>query len=316
MTSSGTGRISGGAVLGFVLGLSALVLLVTGLPAVLVGWLSLRAIHSSEGRLRGRLLAVAAMVLGLAGTVFLVLGSIAVAVNHFRGQSQKAECAFNLGRIGLAVNKYLDFRGHYPPGTVPAPALPPQKRLSWLAGILPVLEREAGADRGQKFPGPLDLPLAWDAGPNAKAAGATVRLFVCPSNPSYQPGTRPGPTSYVGLAGLDPDAATLPKEDRRAGFFGYDRLIDADDLEAGTSNTLAAAETARDNGPWAAGGFPTVRGLEPEATRYLGPGAPLGGCHPGGALVLMSDASFRFLATSISPAVIRDLSLLHRPPAP
>jgi hypothetical protein len=106
-------------------------------------------------------------------------------------------------------------------------------------------------------------------------------------------------TSYVGLAGIDPDAAALPKTSPRAGFFGYERTLSRDDVQAGISFTLMAAETDRDLGPWTAGGRPTVRGLDPEETDYIGIGRPFGGLHAGGAWTLWVDGSARFVRDGV-----------------
>ena len=82
------------------------------------------------------------------------------------------------------------------------------------------------------------------------------------------------------------DAAELPRGDPLAGIFGYDRIVRREDLTAGATQTLLATETARDNGPWTAGGSPTVRGLDPTDAPYIGPGRPFGGMHPHGLNIL------------------------------
>ena len=42
--------------------------------------------------------------------------------------------------------------------------------------------------------------------------------------------------------------------------------------EAGTSHIFLVLETTAENGPWLAGGVPTVRGLAPGVKHYSGPG--------------------------------------------
>ena len=76
-------------------------------------------------------------------------------------------------------------------------------------------------------------------------------------------------TSYVGIAGLGPNAAELPVEDPRAGVFGFDRSTPLIEITDGTATTMAVAETAESNGPWKAGGPATVRGLDPSRRRAL-----------------------------------------------
>ena len=115
---------------------------------------------------------------------------------------------------------------------------------------------------------------------------------------------KPAPTDYVGIAGVGEDAAFLPKESPRAGFFGYqrhlyiDRRVGTNDLPAGTSHTMVCAETTRDNGPWVAANRSTVRPLSPEDLPYIGLQRQFGGCHPGGANLLKVDASVQFFSSA------------------
>ena len=118
-------------------------------------------------------------------------------------------------------------------------------------------------------------------------------------------------------------AASLPADDPRAGFFGYDRRLTRkqlqethgegktgrgeDPLARGESRTLAVIETASAIGPWAAGGFPTVRGLDPAQRPYTGRGRPFGGLHRGGFHVLFADGAVWFLRDSIDPEKLEAL---------
>lgn len=180
-------------------------------------------------------------------------------------------CKNNLRQIGIAVGNYRDCNLSLPPGCVPNSHLPPEKRLSWLAGIMPYIE--GGAPR-------LDHDKSWDAAENrrvrmAKTEGYTdlsgYRVFYCPTETDRCGPPAPALTTYIGLAGVGGDAATLPKDHRRAGIFGYDRTIKADDIKDGLATTLMVLETATDNGPWTQGGHTTVRPLDPgNPLLYLG----------------------------------------------
>ena len=141
-------------------------------------------------------------------------------------------------------------------------------------------------------------------------------VYLCPSLARPDPLRQPGLTTYVGLAGIDPDAARLPRQDRRAGVFGYDRVITRQDVTAGISFTMMVAETTRDLGPWVAGGPATVRGLAPDETRYVGTGRPFGGLHPDGANVLWVDASVRFVKDTVAPEVFWSQATLTGAAAP
>src|SRR2546426_1041969 len=88
--------------------------------------------------------------------------------------------------LGLlaAAPLYHDEHRHYPAAALPNPALPPEKRLSWLAALLPHLhldlERRRAKEgitapvRGGKARAAfqaLHADLAWDAEENRPAVG-------------------------------------------------------------------------------------------------------------------------------------------------
>ncbi len=292
----------------------------TGPVAAVLGWAALRAINGSEGRLRGAALAVAGLALGAVGTALLVVGLLAAAALSLREASNRAECRNNLREIGLAVNLYADNTNQtFPPATLPAAGLPPERRFSWLAASLPYLEpRPDKTFRWKSVADRLDLGKPWDDPANLPAVRTNVRRFLCPSCPDFDPRAHPGLTHYVGIAGVDPDAPSLPPGHPRAGFFGYDRVLTPADLTAGASHTLMTAETTADNGPWAAGGPPTVRGVDPEATVYVGRGRPFGGCHRDGTVDVLqaafADAHVEVIKATVSPRIFRDRARVARDP--
>ncbi len=284
---------------------------VTGPAALFTGWLALRAVNGSDGRLRGAPLAVFGLVAGAVGTVALALGIVAIVFLNLREASNRAGCVYNLGQIGLAVNAYADNNGHtFPPAALPPTGRPPAERLSWLAGILTFLdERPDKTFRWRPLAGRLDPDRPWNDPANLPAAETNVPRFLCPSHPRYG-SEPPGVTHYAGIGGLGADAASLPKGDPRDGFFGYDRLLTPGDLTRGTAYTLLAAETTADNGPWAAGGPSTVRGVDPGETLYIGPGRPFGGCHRVGGVDVLeavyADGHVGTVKATVNPRVLRD----------
>src|SRR5262249_14571114 len=133
-------------------------------------------------------------------------------------------------------------------------------------------------------------------------------LWLCPSNPNQAaPGT-PSRTHYVGIAGVGRDAASQPAEAPGIGFFGYDRALPHEPIKKGSSETLMVVETRLDNGPWTAGGYPTVRGLDPDGPPYLGKDGQFGGMHRAGVNALYADASVRYLSEDTSPRVFAGLA--------
>lgn len=310
--------VSRGAVVALALGLASPVLLfLTGVPALWVGLTSLRAVNAAEGRLRGRRLAATGMALGGLGCAASVLGLLVIVFTTLQVRSQRMECLNNLRQIGDAMLKYEDAHKSFPPGTVANDALPPERRLSWLTTLPPFLDqRTAGAGTMQALGERIDPALAWDEGANAAVARSAAPLFRCPGDGAHDPRVTPGLTDYVGMAGVGPDAADLKRSDPMAGVFGYDRAVAPTELTAGTTRTLIVTETARDNGPWTAGGRPTVRGLDPADRPYIGPGRAFGGMHPGGMNVLWADGSAGFMEEGISPELMETLTRVWRDGGP
>jgi hypothetical protein len=318
-------RLCRPALVSFLLGLLALpLLIVAGLPALLLGYHSLYAINASEGRLRGRRLAVAGMALGALGSLVGVGYLVLLLMGRLQQANARTDCANNLRQIGQAVWLYHDQHNNTFPQAVVStpPGLPPEERLSWLAALLPYLERKAMPQaRWDALVASLDPAKSWEAPANKRARTTNVTTFLCRAHPSRELRSVPGLTHYVGLAGVGVRAATFAADNPDAGFFGYDRpltderlAIDPDRqkrLAGATSYLVIAAETTRDNGPWVAGGPPTVRGIYPDVPPF-GVGAPFGGCHPGGCDTLWLDGSARFLADSLPADLFAEMARINK----
>jgi prepilin-type processing-associated H-X9-DG protein len=177
-----------------------------------------------------------------------------------------------------------------------------------LAELLPHVEQTAVYQR-------LQREQAWDAARNGPAVNVAIPVFLCPAHAEFT--ERPtNHTHYVGLSGLGIDAAELDIENPRAGAFGYNRRVRFQDITVATSNVAVVMETTADNGPWAAGGFSTVRGLDTEVTSYIGTGLPFGTKHkadtffrsnPELANTCFADGSVRSLQPTNRPEVLRAL---------
>jgi prepilin-type processing-associated H-X9-DG protein len=248
--------------------------------------------------------------------ILLVGGCLVlVGVLRVREAASQIECENHLKQLGLAVHNYADFYGQFPSATVSEKSLPPERRLSWLVEILPFVEASPRP--------PIDKTKPWDAEENRPrwfhckkgdyewdSHWGVYRLWLCPSNPNQAaPGTF-SLTHYVGIAGLGRDAASRPVDAPGIGFFGYDRTLQHADLKKGSSDTLMVVETRLDNGPWTAGGYPTVRGLDPDGPPYFGKDGQFGGTHRGGVNTLFADASVRFLSEDTSPRVFAEMATI------
>jgi Protein of unknown function (DUF1559) len=150
----------------------------------------------------------------------------------------------------------------------------------------------------------------WDIEEKFSITKGPMPVYLCPANLNREDSAGFGLSHYVGVAGVGADAARLPKDDPAAGFFGYDRAIKRSDIKDGDSTTLAAIETTRDNGPWAAGGPATVRGLEPNRLPYVGRDAQFGSLHRGTTVALFADGSVRYVHNSIDPRIFEALATI------
>jgi hypothetical protein len=224
------------------------------------------------------------------------------------------QCQNNLKQIALAVHTYHDAYSALPAGTLSNPSLVPEERLSWLVALLPHLEQ---ANLSRK----LDPAAGWDAEENREAVSFPVKVFQCSARPGKEPEGGPGWTSYVGIAGVGAGAATLPADDRACGAFGYDRRVGLADIKDGIASTLLAVETTSANGPWAAGGPATVRGLDPALQPYVAANGPFGLVHrdpllwqmtalPALANAAMADGSVHAINGTVSPGVFEALATI------
>ncbi|WP_422927601.1 DUF1559 domain-containing protein [Singulisphaera sp. PoT] len=253
-------------------------------------------------------------LVGVALVVILLVGGGAV-----MERVNQSRCRKNLQQLGLALTLYASTnRGYYPSGTIPNPALPPERRLSWMVQLGQISMLGAGIEL-QIDPAKswddrvnLDVPVAV-GGPGHVRFEDHLRTFpvlVCPVDRDLENLGTLNATNYIGIGGLGEDSPELPSGHRRAGVFGYDRITRQSDIKDGLSATMAVVETARTQGGWTAGGLPTLRGLDEDRPPYLGKGGQFGGLHRGGVMVAFADGSVRFLRETIDPRVFESHSTI------
>jgi prepilin-type processing-associated H-X9-DG protein len=234
--------------------------------------------------------------------ILLIVGSVlVVAVGKVREAAKRTQCANNFKQVGLAVHNYFATYGRFPPAGRIKASLPVEKRLSWLYLVVPFVE---SSNLYREF----EQDQAWDSEKN-RVIPLTVwwPVYHCPSYPDHVPTSKFIPTNYLGITGLGTDAATLPLDDPKAGFFGYERRLRKEDIKRGLSSTLTVAETAWASGAWTAAPD-SIRGLDPAGSPYIGVPNQFGGNHPGGAMTLYADGSVRFLDSSFDPQVLESES--------
>jgi hypothetical protein len=204
-------------------------------------------------------------------------------------------------------------------GFAPWLAEPYNERLGWMVNILPFLERP-GQQPDQSGPyhrlaRSFDTSQGWRGPGNREGTETTIRGFLCPSHPNYEPNQRPAVSHYVGITGIGVDAVEVSLSSPRAGFFGYERRLRSgpnlpNPLPKGQSYTLLATETMMDNGPWIAGNRSTLRGIEPTSRPYVGYKRPFGGMHPGGANLLLVDSAVEFFSERGNPQILERMASL------
>jgi prepilin-type processing-associated H-X9-DG protein len=216
-------------------------------------------------------------------------------------------CANHLLVVATALGEHRGRTGRFPSAVAAAPDLPFARRPSWYVELLSSLREPELATR-------FDAAKAWDDPVNVGPAGTWLEVLRCPARAVAKPPPPAPITTYVGIAGIGSHAPLLTRQDPKAGVFGYESSARFQDITDGASTTMMVIETAKDNGPWAAGGPSTVRGLDP-ALPYIGSGRQFGGLHSGGAMAAFADGSVRFISDKISPSTFEALATIagHEP---
>jgi hypothetical protein len=240
--------------------------------------------------------------------VLLALGLALMYAVRSRDDANRLGCANNLrilARLGMTPGKDDRDLGEVWPGTVKSDALLPQERLSWMVLALPTLPE--GNRESLKIA--VQPAAKWNDPLYEKAGKTRLKVQSCPGwlPPLVEGGY--APASYVGIAGLGPDAATLPRDplSPKAGAFQYDSptplaLILAND---GVSQTLLFGQTRHELGPWIRGGHATVRGLLDDSPILAPQGGQFGGVFAQGAYFAFADGSARFFNYKTSPEVLK-----------
>ncbi len=266
---------SGKAIASIVLGCLFFFACLSGLPAILLGRRALIDIRQSKGRLKGRGMAIAGIVLGVAGCFFTVLLLLPM-VRSARGAARRAECTNNIKQIGIAILNYHQSYGCLPPAAIRDKDGRPL--LSWRVAIMPNMLSD---DLHSRF----HLNEPWDSPHNLTLLDSMPSVYACPAE---QP-PKPGMTNYVVVIG--PDTAFTPD---------FKPLTLADFIN-GTSNTILFGETRR-GVPWTK---PEDLDMDMNVP-LMGLGSDHG-YHDNGFNVVFADGSVRFLKSSIDPVVLGQL---------
>lgn len=205
-----------------------------------------------------------------------------------------------LARLHELVLPGLDSGDAFPSGTVGADGLPAAGRFSWIAAL--------SAARDPDGPQP-QWDRAWNDPANERFVRRRQPTWLNPAIETVAGEQGYPATHFVGVAGVGPDAATLPIEHPRAGIFGDDRRVRVDDVSDGLANTMLVAGVEERLGSWAAGGEATIRGFTAEP--YVDGPDGFGTGEADGMHVLMADGSVRFLSRNVAPAIVRRMAAMN-----
>lgn len=182
---------------------------------------------------------------------------------------------------------------------------------SWMVHLLPYLGHE-GLYKKIDFTRPLSDPK------NINVTHAVIPEFLNPADSRQQWSGAPyagmGLTHFAGMSGIEDEhgapAALLPRNDPKAGIFGYDGVATPEMITDGQSQTIMMVGSGELAAPWSVGGGATIRGARPKSfSPHVGFGST-GGPKPG-AYVLFADGSVRFVAADVDENVFKAMSTTH-----
>jgi hypothetical protein len=244
-------------------------------------------------------------VLVIIAIVVIAICILLPATRRVGGAAERIQCTNNLKQLMIALLSYEETCKsveipsisqpdasavrRFPPGCLGAGATP-EERLSWIVALLPYVEQ---GSLHQQF----DLEKGYSG--NLPAAKTAIKSYRCPASKNVAAGD--AVTHYVAISGIGRDAAAQPAGAAGNGFMGYDRPTSLKAITDGTSNTIALMETNVDVGPWARGGWSTLRGFDPAGASLQSSQPPFGGLHPAAMPVAMADGSVRMVSYSIDP---------------
>jgi hypothetical protein len=269
-------RASGKAVASLVLGLASFLLLcMTGVPAIIFGILGLSEVGRRPGRVGGRGLAIAGIVMGVIGTLatFAAVPLVLMipAVSKVRSEAERTKTQANLKVIGAAFFASHAVTGKFPPAYLRT--RDGQPGLSWRVAILPYIEQQALYKE-------FKLEEPWDSEHNKALLDRMPELYRAP-------GAEAGETSthFRVLVG----GGALFDERAPTGI---------GDIRDGISETLMVVEAA-DPVPW----------TKPEELEFdpKGPLPRLGHVTRGQFQALFADGAAKSVPTSLSNADLRAL---------
>ena len=184
-------------------------------------------------------------------------------------------------------------------------------QFSWLVELLPHLELN---DVYARF----NFEHGWTHETNERWSEYVIPQFLNPLDDRQRwegyPFHQAGLTHFVGMSGVENRrnvlAAALPRDDPRAGVFGYYDVAREDQITDGLSETIMVLGAGEIVAQWVQGGGATVRGARQPHFDPVG-GFGTRGLNPTGTIVLMADGSVRQISADVDSQVFRALCTIH-----
>jgi len=187
----------------------------------------------------------------------------------------------------------------------------PGMHFSWMTGLLPYLDQQKVYDQ-------IDFNQPVTSKGNLQAGATQIPAFLNPQDDQARwkgyPYDGLALTHFAGMSGVEDArnivAAKLPRNDPRAGVFGYDEVARPAQITDGLSQTIMMVGAGVLANPWLFGGGGTIRGArEPLFDKTSGLG--MKGLSGGGTIVMMADGSVRHVSENVDPRAFKAMCTIH-----
>ncbi|MBY0523061.1 MAG: DUF1559 domain-containing protein [Gemmataceae bacterium] len=272
--ASGT---SGKAIFSLILGiLGFCVPVLFSVPAVVLGFMGLSSINKSGGRVGGKGMAIAGIIVGFLSFGMVIPWLIVAGTFYFRGKANDTISNVNLKQIGLAMHTYADANN----SNLLTEREQGNPGLSWRVHLLPFIEE-------QNLYNQFNLSEPWDGPTNKRLLSQMPKIYLDPRFQSPADRSK-GLTYYRGFVGKDTVlGAPVPVS------------LGLATSAAGTSNTLVVAEAGE-----------PIEWTRPEGT--FDGNSPLGGPKRGNFLALYLSGEVYMTAGKTDPKLIDTLTRWNR----
>ena len=269
---------SGKAIASLILGLLSIIgMCFTGIPGLILGIMGISDIGKSGGRVGGKGLAIAGIVLSSLGILWtliagILIGMLIPAVHQVRGAARRVQSMNNVRQQVLAMHNYQSSYLKFPKAD--------NNGLSWRVHILPFLEQKNLYDQ-------FNLDEPWDSPHNRKLIPQMPEFYACPSLPDLPAGFTVYQVPYS-------DLKSNPETEKIAMFDNSDKSVGFGEILDGSTNTIAVLEVDE---------AAAVEWTKPTDWEFT-PSDPmhdLGNLHPGVIVVGMADGSSHSIPINTSP---------------